>query len=220
MLSLILVPLALSSRLPMRPTYAMQSQLPTGGPTVISSSGNVMKPTLSGIFPLSPYLSNTAQSAFVLDTLKTGTLISLSQLCDDDCIAIFTRFQVRILKNNNVFITGNRTPNGLWSLPLLPPPSHQANGILRLDQPKRDLAQYYHASLGSPVPSTLLRAIRRDHLVTFPGLTTDLIAKHLPKSIATVLRRRKYYSDGQKVRWMYLSLCVVDTCNSLGRRHV
>ena len=159
----------------------------TNGPTVISASGDVMKPTLSGIFPLSPHLSDTAQSAFVLDTLKTGTLISLSQLCDDDCIAIFTRFQVRILKNNKIIITGNRTPNGLWSLPLLPPPSHQANGILRLDQPKRDLAQYYHASLGSPVPSTLLRAIRRGHLVTFPGLTTDLITKHLPKSIATIL---------------------------------
>jgi hypothetical protein len=52
---------------------------------------------------------------------------------------------------------------------------------------KQELATYLHAALGSPVPSTLLRAIRRNHLVTFPGLTTNLVTKHLPKSLATVL---------------------------------
>ena len=47
---------------------------------------------------------------------------------------------------------------------------------------------YYHATLGSPAPSTLLRAIRRGHLTTFhTSLTTQLITKHLPKSLATVL---------------------------------
>ena len=55
----------------------------TNGPTVLSASGTVMTPTHSGLLPLSPLLSDTAQSAFVLDNLKTGTLVSLSQLCDD-----------------------------------------------------------------------------------------------------------------------------------------
>jgi hypothetical protein len=36
-------------------------------------------------------------------------------------------------------------------------------------------------------PSALLRAIRSSHLTTFPGLTTNLISKHLPKSLAAVL---------------------------------
>ena len=146
-----------------------------------------MTPTHSGILPLSPLLSNKAQSAFVLDDLKTGTLVSLSQLCDDDCIAIFSRFKVQILKQDKIIITGKRMSNGLWSIPLQIPPQHQVNGILRLDQTKQELAIYHHATLGSPVPSTLLRAIRRGHLITFPGLTTTLISKHLPKSLATVL---------------------------------
>ena len=146
-----------------------------------------MTPTHSGLLSLSPLLSDAAQSAFVLDNLKTGTLVSLSQLCDDDCVAIFTRFEVQILKNDKIIITGKRMPNGLWSLPLMSRPVHRINGILRLDRPKQDLAEYHHATLGSPVPSTLLRAIRRGHLTTFPGLTTDLISKHLPKSIATAL---------------------------------
>jgi hypothetical protein len=76
--------------------------------------------------------------------------------------------------------------DGLWSLPIKPP-HHQANGILRTDKSKQELATHPHAALGSPAPSTLLRAIRQLHLITFPGLTADLVTKHLPKSLATVL---------------------------------
>ncbi|KAI2504487.1 Reverse transcriptase (RNA-dependent DNA polymerase) [Fragilaria crotonensis] len=146
-----------------------------------------MPSTLQGVLPLSPLLTAKAQSAFVLDDLRTGTLVSLAQLCDDDCLAIFTRYNVKILKHNTVIITGTRTPNGLWSIPLDVPLAHQANGILRLDESHEQLAIYHHTTLGSPAPSTLLRAIRRGHLTTFPGLTTQLISKHLPKSIATTL---------------------------------
>jgi hypothetical protein len=157
------------------------------GPRVMSADGSQMKATLHGILPLSTALSDNAQSAFALNDLKTGTLISLSQLCDDDCIAVFNKYNVQIVKNDQIIITGKRLDNGLWSIPITPPATHQANGILRLDKPKTELAQYFHATLGSPVPSTLIRAIRRGHLTTWPGLTTQLISKHLPKSIATTL---------------------------------
>jgi hypothetical protein len=143
--------------------------------------------TLQGQLPLSKKLSSMAQSAFALDALKTGTLISLAKLCDDDCIAIFNKHDVKIIKDNEIIIKGSRMPNGLWSLPLLNSAPHQANGMLGTDQPKQELATHLHTTLGSPVPSTLLRAIRSTHLTTFPGLTTNLISKHLPKSLATVL---------------------------------
>jgi hypothetical protein len=146
-----------------------------------------MPSTFQGVLPLSPLLSTKAQSAFVLDALQTGTLVSLAQLCDDDCIAIFSKYNVKILKNDTVIITGARVPNGLWSIPLDTSAPHQANGILRLDKSHAELAIYHHTTLGSPAPSTLLRAIRCGHLTTFPGLTTQLISKHLPPSIATTL---------------------------------
>jgi hypothetical protein len=79
-------------------------------------------------------------------------------------------------------------PNGLWSIPITKNTTHQANAILRTDKPKQELAAYLHATLGSPATSTLLRAIRQGHLTTIlPGLTTNLITKHLPNSIATTL---------------------------------
>ena len=161
------------------------------GPTVLSASGDVMPSTFKGVLPLSPLLSTQTQSAFVLDDLQTGTLVSLAQLCDDDCIAIFSKYDVKILKNDTLIIAGIRDPNGLWSIPLdtstILPPCHQVNGILRLDKSHAELAIYHHTTLGSPAPSTLLRAIRRGHLTTFPRLTTQLITKHLPPSIATTL---------------------------------
>ena len=144
-----------------------------------------MPATLKGHVNLSSKLSQVAQSAFVLDDLKTGTLISLAQLCDDDCIAIFSKFHVKILKNNEVIIQGKRMDNGLWSIPLNK--QHQINGILRTDKPKKELAEYIHASLGSPTHSTLIKAINKGHLTTIPGLTSKLISKHLPKNIATSL---------------------------------
>jgi hypothetical protein len=76
------------------------------GPHVLSASGTSIPVTLKGNLPLSPKPSFTAQSASVLDDLQTGTLISLAQLCDDDCIAIFNECDVKILKNDKVIITG------------------------------------------------------------------------------------------------------------------
>ena len=88
-----------------------------------------------GQLQLSPALTKTAQTAFVLDDLKNNTLISLSQLCDDDCISLFTKYGVKIIKKDQVIITGKRDDNGLWSIPLKPAsPPLQDNAILRLDR--------------------------------------------------------------------------------------
>ena len=137
---------------------------------------------------LSSALTKTSQPVFILDNLKTGTLISLSQLCDDDCIELSTKYGVKIIKQEQVIINGKLEYNGPWSITLkLAPPPLQANGILCLDQTNQSLASYHHASLGSPSTSTLLRDISLGHLLIFPCLTTNIISKHLPKSLATAL---------------------------------
>jgi hypothetical protein len=46
--------------------------------------------------------------------------------------------------------------------------------------------QFLHAACGSPVPSAWITAINNGHFATWPGLTADLVRKHLPKSTATV----------------------------------
>ena len=65
-----------------------------------------MPTTLQGQLLLSDKLSPSAQFAFVLDDLQTGTLVSLGQLCDDNCIAIFAKCNVQLLKHNKVIVKG------------------------------------------------------------------------------------------------------------------
>jgi hypothetical protein len=87
--------------------FFLQRPIPiSNGPTVLAANGNVMHTTLHGTLPLSPLLSDTAQSAYVTDALKTGTLISLAQLCDDGCLAVFSNKDVKIHKKDSVIITG------------------------------------------------------------------------------------------------------------------
>ena len=64
------------------------------------------------------------------------------------------------------------TPNG---------PTPVANGVLHLYQTKQELAQYLSATCFDPAPSTLLRAIRKQHMTTWPGLSTNFINERLQK---------------------------------------
>ena len=50
---------------------------------------------------------------------------------------------------------------------------------------KPDLAMYYHRAAFCPVPSTFIKAINNGAFASWPGLTAELISKHLPKSLAT-----------------------------------
>ena len=63
---------------------------------------------------------------------------------------------------------------------------HKSNAIILADTTKKDLAQFHHAALGSPSKSTLLAAIDKSFLASFPELTRKLISKHLPKREAMV----------------------------------
>jgi hypothetical protein len=99
-------------------------------PIALAASGTPMVSITRGRLPLSPHLSTAAEEAFELDLLTTGLLVSLAKLCDDDCIALFTKHDVKILKGDQVVITGKQMSNGLWSVPIGNPVPHQINGIL------------------------------------------------------------------------------------------
>ena len=128
----------------------------TSGPTVHVANGNTIKPDLRATLKLSNKISSKVQSAHIFNDITTGYLISMRQLCDDSCISIFTKFDVKILKHNQVIITGLRDhTNVLWNIPLDPSSPtqqspkisypNQANGILRHDTTNHKLPQYFHA---------------------------------------------------------------------------
>ena len=70
----------------------------------------------------------------------------------------------------------------------LPPISasthHQSNHVYDM-RTKVDLATYLHMCAWSPTPDTWIKSIDKNFFTTWPGLTSQLIRKHLPKSIPT-----------------------------------
>ena len=142
-----------------------------------------------------PSLPPEACSQHLFPDMKTSGLLSIGQLCDAGCTATFTQTTLTVKnKHGEVIITGHRNyihGNKMWIVHMTHdnptmPASNTCNAIVLSDTTKKDLATLHHASLGFPVKSTLINAIDRGFLSTFPGLNKKLVSKHLPKVETTV----------------------------------
>jgi hypothetical protein len=127
-------------------------------------------------------------------------LLSISQLCDHGCVATFNNTEVRITDASaKLVMRGLRDPTtNLWTIPLHNPtsPDDHTTDTHMVRPPTAAFSAYHtnnlvdhvkflHAACGYPVPSTWIRAIESGHFATWPGLTADLVRKHLPKAMAT-----------------------------------
>ena len=138
--------------------------------------------------------STNSKHTFVLDALPAGTLISLGQLCDDGCIATFTKYDVQIKKEGQVLIQGKRNKTSrLWQINNQQQPEannykeqpetnnykeHEAYGIINSRTTKQTFAKYRHACALSPVISTWTKAIKKGHFATWSGLIEELVQKY------------------------------------------
>ena len=141
---------------------------------------------------LSKKLSDKAQQGYTYNNLKTGTLLSVGKLAYDNCVYIFSRHHVNVIKIGKVIIKGRRNPiNGFYNTPLAPtaepsiPSSsqQQALGVIQNSKTRQELAGYFHACMFSPTPETFLRDIKKGHSSYWMGLIVSLIYKHLAKYI-------------------------------------
>ena len=160
------------------------------GPQVILPDGSIMQATHKAELNLSPLLSTRSKIAHIFPHLQSWALISIRQLCDDGCTATFNATTLTIHKQGEKFLKVNLNGEaGMWQVKLTPPqgptPTHQSANILMADRTKPELGQWYHATLLIPVKQTLIQAIKKGYFATCPYLTTNLINKHLPQSMAT-----------------------------------
>jgi hypothetical protein len=92
-------------------------------PTGMLPDSTHVQETHSGLLPLHHSLSKTAKkTAHVLDGMTNSSLISIGQLCDDDCVAILDKRRLQVFKNSKCILMGPRnTTDALWDivLPLL-----------------------------------------------------------------------------------------------------
>ena len=107
----------------------------TVGPSVQLPNNNFLPSSKQGEIPLSKFLTAIGTNAMVLPGLKSSSLISLGQLCDDNCNVLLTKTHLYVIKNKKIILTGTRNINdGLWDIPIQRkinnnykiPPSHSA----------------------------------------------------------------------------------------------
>jgi hypothetical protein len=120
---------------------------------------------------------------------------------------VFTKQKMHVYKDKACVLSGTRNHrDALWDIPLATPispslsiapmpllaanaiirhnmPTLAANAIIRKDMTKTALAQYLYGCCGSPVTSTWQRVVNNGNFVTWPGIKSLSLAKHVPKSI-------------------------------------
>ena len=163
-----------------------------------------------------PQLPETAKTAHRLPGL-TNNLLSVAVLCDAGCTVTFSADDVIVNKERAKVLEGWRDPiNRLWRVPLTPTahtPAKSRNrnyyNILQDNNPpqaanamydcatERQLVQFYHATCFSPTKSTWINAIKKGYFKGWPGLSADLVQRHLGVEVATekghLDQRRKTY---------------------------
>ena len=134
-------------------------------------------------------LSKDARRTQVFKKITNASLISIGQLCDNDCEAKFTKKEMQVVsKNGTKVLQGTRNlTDGLWDVtipaPTLPHPS--VNAIIRKDKSKSELASYLHACAGSPPIDSFIRAKNNGNYVTWSGIDAINFKKHLDPTVET-----------------------------------
>jgi hypothetical protein len=89
------------------------------GPSVLLPNRKTIQATQKGQLPLSTKLSPQAQTAMILPQLKSASLISIGQLCDDNCDVLLNKHHLVAIKDKQVILTGVRNPyDKLWDIPV------------------------------------------------------------------------------------------------------
>ena len=75
---------------------------------IILSNATAVKSSQCGRLPLSAALSNKAKDATIIPKLKSSSLISLGQLCDDGCNVELDKLSLKVFKHDNLILKGYR----------------------------------------------------------------------------------------------------------------
>ena len=162
-------------------------QLPVN--VILPNGGGIESTTTA--HALLPGVSNRGRTARVFDEMNVN-LISVGQLCDDGCTVTFTANKANVIKNNQTIMSAHRNHNnGMWIYNFHQQQAQQITESPRMNNlyeitKASELVKYLHAAAGFPVVATWIKAIQNNQFATWPGLTSALVYKHLPKVDETV----------------------------------
>ena len=149
-----------------------------------------------------PALPSEATAAHLFPTLGNTSLLSIGQLVDAGCEALFRADECLIQFMGDTILKGHRNigTNLLWQINLANQsnPHHLANAATTPSATPADLVTFAHATFFSPVLSTLRQAIKKRFISNFPGLTTQRLDKYKPNAVATAKGHMNQQRQGIK----------------------
>ena len=136
-------------------------------------------------------MHNTAVVLKCNPALSQHLLLSVVKLCESGCKVTFQHDCCVVHYKGKIMLYGQKCPiTKLWLVPLHqrkqlrlvnnnnhPSITQQINNIQQTKN-QEQLIQYLHQCLFSPTKSTLIKAVKNNQLLGFPGLTTQAITKH------------------------------------------
>ena len=135
----------------------------------------------------------------IIPKLAQQSLLSVVKLCASGCTVIFEHGSCSVMYNNKVVMHGKKCEKtGLWLVSLheisIQKPNiiyqenmtkHHVNNVHHTTS-KSELITYLYQCLFPPTKSIILKAVKNDQLLGFPGLTEEAINKHLPQLTETI----------------------------------
>jgi hypothetical protein len=111
------------------------------------------------------------------DQVLGQSLFSISDITKQDYTATFRKNGLYLYHDNDlVHFSPKTTDATAWTLPIQRPLEH-ANAVISLPSDKK-FVEFTNASLGSPVQSTLLRAVRKGYATTYLGAPLQAPVQH------------------------------------------
>ena len=84
----------------------------------LPNSSNIIV-THQGMLPFTNEISDAAKTVQILPQLTNCSLLSIGQLCDDNCWGLFNKKDLLIFKNKKLILKGKRNKfDGLWDVRL------------------------------------------------------------------------------------------------------
>lgn len=168
---------------------ALQHKIPTKGPTVYLPDMSQISAHSKGELPLKA-ISSSAKTAHVFKDLKTSSLISLGQLCDDDCSILLNKHSLHVFKNLQHILHGVRNQkDGLWDITIPPTIPTQVPLFANVNLQKKNYTtgsrHLFAWCMFFAGKKHLLESNKNGNFITWPGLTYSTVAKYLPSTVAT-----------------------------------
>ena len=170
---------------------------------VILPNGQTIKSCKIYLLPSPTSIPREARIANSFKHLTEGVLLSIGQLCDNGCIAVFYSNKVDIYHNNTIILTRERNySNSLWYIdianqePHTKAPNipnfhlqkiHKMNYIVPKTNAEK-LVRFIHTTCGSPSINSFAYAIKKGYLATWPNLSIKNMKQYLRVPTATILR--------------------------------